>query len=154
MTQTIYETQVTALGDLVPTFREAGMLVFFGANAPEELHEFCILHEVTHKEDALRAGDVVTICLPEQRKDLAAMLRKASIAVTPENVTPASAAVTSLVGEVAEYVKPAPRVVQQQQPRGTSTGANAQRKRAQRENRSVNTGRAANATRSRRPQGR
>lgn len=61
MTQTIYETQVTALGDLVPTFREAGMLVFFGANAPEELHDFCILHEVTHKEDSLRAGDVVTI---------------------------------------------------------------------------------------------
>jgi hypothetical protein len=59
-----------------------------------------------------------------------------------------------LVGEVAEYVKPAPRVVQQQQPRGTSTGANAQRKRAQRENRTVNTGRTANATRSRRPQGR
>ena len=61
MTHTIYKTQVTAIGDLVPTFREAGMLVFFGANAPEELHDFCILHEVTHKEDVLRPGDVVTI---------------------------------------------------------------------------------------------
>lgn len=112
------------------------------------------LHRSGRTARAGSAGDVVTICLPEQRKDLAAMLRKASIAVTPESVTPESAAVASLVGEVAEYVKPAPRVVQQQQPRGTSTGANAQRKRAQRENRSVNTGRAANATRSRRPQGR
>ncbi|MEY4396394.1 MAG: hypothetical protein RLZZ40_150 [Actinomycetota bacterium] len=112
------------------------------------------LHRSGRTARAGSAGDVVTICLPEQRKDLAAMLRKASIAVTPENVTPASAAVATLVGEVAEYVKPAPRVVQQQQPRGTSTGANAQRKRAQRENRTVNTGRAANATRSRRPQGR
>lgn len=112
------------------------------------------LHRSGRTARAGSAGDVVTICLPEQRKDLAAMLRKASIAVTPESVTPASAAVATLVGEVAEYVKPAPRVVQQQQPRGTSTGANAQRKRAQRENRSVNTGRAANATRSRRPQGR
>ena len=61
MTQTIYETQVTAIGDLVPTFREAGMLVFFGANAPEELHDFCILHEVIHQEDSLRPGDVITI---------------------------------------------------------------------------------------------
>ncbi|MEN9740530.1 MAG: hypothetical protein RLZ72_796 [Actinomycetota bacterium] len=112
------------------------------------------LHRSGRTARAGSAGDVVTICLPEQRKDLAAMLRKASIAVTPENVTPASAAVATLVGEVAEYVKPAPRVVQQQQPRGTSTGANAQRKRAQRENRTVNTGRTANATRSRRPQGR
>jgi PTS system glucitol/sorbitol-specific IIA component len=37
------------------------MLVFFGANAPEELHDFCILHNVEHKEDSLKAGDVVTI---------------------------------------------------------------------------------------------
>ncbi len=61
MTQTIYQTRVTAIGDLVPAFREQGMLVFFGANAPEELHDFCILHEVTHKEDVLKPGDVVTI---------------------------------------------------------------------------------------------
>lgn len=57
----IYETQVTAIGELVPAFREAGYLVFFGANAPEELHDFCILHEVEAKQDQLRPGDIVQV---------------------------------------------------------------------------------------------
>ena len=107
------------------------------------------LHRSGRTARAGSEGDVVTICLPEQRKDLAAMLRKAKITVTPELVTPESKSVVELVGEQAEYVKPAPRVApQQQQPRGTSTGANAQRKRALRENRNAPQARA------RRPQGR
>lgn len=57
----IYESKVTAIGELVSAFREAGYLVFFGANAPEELHEFCILHEVSSKQDKLKAGDVVYV---------------------------------------------------------------------------------------------
>jgi PTS system glucitol/sorbitol-specific IIA component len=61
MTETIYDTTVSAIGELVPAFREQGMLVFFGANAPEELHDFCILHHVTSHGDSLQAGDVVTI---------------------------------------------------------------------------------------------
>jgi glucitol/sorbitol PTS system EIIA component len=61
MTTTIYETEVTAIGELVSAFREAGYLVFFGANAPEELHEFCILHEVISQQDQLRPGDIVFV---------------------------------------------------------------------------------------------
>lgn len=61
MSQTIYATTATSIGELVPQFREAGYLVFFGANAPEELHDFCILHEVEHQEDQLRVGDVVVV---------------------------------------------------------------------------------------------
>lgn len=57
----IYESTVFAIGDLVPAFREQGMLVFFGANAPEELHDFCILHNVDHQEDELKAGDIVSL---------------------------------------------------------------------------------------------
>ena len=57
----IYKTTVDKIGELVPAFREQGMLVFFGANAPEELHDFCILHTVEFKDDALKAGDVITI---------------------------------------------------------------------------------------------
>lgn len=57
----IYESTVFAIGDLVPAFREQGMLVFFGANAPEELHDFCILHKVEHQEDQLKPGDIVTL---------------------------------------------------------------------------------------------
>jgi len=61
MTEVIYDTVVLSIGELVPAFREQGMLVFFGANAPEELHDFCILHNVTSQASALLPGDVVTI---------------------------------------------------------------------------------------------
>jgi superfamily II DNA/RNA helicase len=87
------------------------------------------LHRSGRTARAGSAGDVVTICLPTQKKDLAVLLRKADIKVTPVAVTPKSAEVTALVGEVAAYVKPVPRVVQPQGG-GRSQGANAQRKRA------------------------
>lgn len=61
MSEIVYDTVVDAIGELVPAFREQGMLVFFGANAPEELHDFCILHTVTTQGENLLAGDVVHI---------------------------------------------------------------------------------------------
>ncbi len=91
------------------------------------------LHRSGRTARAGSEGDVVTICLPTQKKDLAALLRKAAITVTPQAVTADSPAVVKLIGEVAPYVKPAPRVEQLQGGRGTSTGANAQRKRANRD---------------------
>lgn len=57
----VYSTTVTQIGELVESFRVAGYLVFFGANAPEELHDFCILHEVESKSGSLKVGDIVTI---------------------------------------------------------------------------------------------
>ena len=90
------------------------------------------LHRSGRTARAGAAGEVVTICLPTQRKDLADLLRKAKIDVTPTQVTKASAEVTRLIGEVAPYVKPAPAVAKQQAT-GKSTGRNAQRKRARRE---------------------
>jgi superfamily II DNA/RNA helicase len=68
------------------------------------------LHRSGRTARAGSEGDVVTICLPTQKKDLAALLRKAAITVTPQAVTADSSAVVKLIGEVAEYVKPAPRV--------------------------------------------
>ncbi|MES2169466.1 MAG: DEAD/DEAH box helicase [Actinomycetota bacterium] len=104
------------------------------------------LHRSGRTARAGKEGEVVTIVLPTQRKDTAALLRKAEITVTPQHVTSVSPAVTELVGEVAAYVKPAPRAAVQQQgaPRqrqsqggqagnGRSQGANAQRKRANRD---------------------
>jgi len=92
------------------------------------------LHRSGRTARAGKEGEVVTIVLPAQRKDTAALLRKASISVTPQQVTAKSAPVVALVGQVAEYVKPAPRAaVQQQGGGGRSQGANAQRKRANRD---------------------
>ena len=95
------------------------------------------LHRSGRTARAGEEGDVVTIMLSAQRSDVQSMLRKAAITATPQAVTATSAAVTALVGEVAEYVKPAPRAAQPargQSQGGRSTGANAQRKRAVREN--------------------
>ena len=91
------------------------------------------LHRSGRTARAGSEGDVVTICLPTQKKDLAALLRKAAITVTPQAVTADSPAVIKLIGEIAAYVKPAPREVHQQGGRGKSTGANAQRTRSQRD---------------------
>ena len=91
------------------------------------------LHRSGRTARAGKEGEVVTIVLPDQRKDTAALLRKAQITVTPQHVTAASAAVTELVGDVAAYVTPAPRAAVQQQGGGRSQGANAQRKRAGRD---------------------
>ncbi|GAA4177887.1 DEAD/DEAH box helicase [Gryllotalpicola koreensis] len=92
------------------------------------------LHRSGRTARAGSAGDVVTIALPEQHRDLRDLLRKAAIRVDFEQVTDASPQVLSLVGspvELVPYVKPeAPARGQSQG--GTSTGANAQRKRARR----------------------
>ncbi|MEC5151181.1 DEAD/DEAH box helicase [Cryobacterium sp. GrIS_2_6] len=78
------------------------------------------------------AGDVVTLVLPEQRRDTADLLRKAAIKVTPQRVTADSPAVAALVGEVAAYVKPAPRTEQpHQQQQRQSQGGRSQGGRSQ-----------------------
>ena len=93
------------------------------------------LHRSGRTARAGAEGDVVTICLPTQQKDLAQLLKKAAIDVSPEKVTADSPAVLELVGEIAAYVKPEPKAAKPQGG-GTSTGKNAQRKRAMRESRS------------------
>jgi len=76
------------------------------------------LHRSGRTARAGSAGDVVTVMLPEQRRDTQALLRKAAISVHPIRVNSQSEAVSDLVGETAEFVKPSPRAaVQQQQPR-------------------------------------
>jgi len=99
------------------------------------------LHRSGRTARAGAEGDVVTLVLPEQRKDTAALLRKAAINVAPQQVDATSAAVTALVGDVAAYVKPSPRATapdrsRQARPEGSggrSQGANAQRKRSNRD---------------------
>ena len=94
------------------------------------------LHRSGRTARAGSEGDVVTLVLPAQEKDVAQLMRKAGIVATPQKVTPDAAPVTKLVGQVAAYVKPEPKAPRQQQGGGgRSQGANAQRKRAQREER-------------------
>jgi superfamily II DNA/RNA helicase len=90
------------------------------------------LHRSGRTARAGAEGAVVTLVLPGQEKDVAQLLRKASIAVTPVAVTADSKQVGELVGEVAPYVKPEP-VQQPVRGGGNSQGANAQRKRAARD---------------------
>lgn len=61
MDTVVYRSTVTAVGELVPDFREQGVLVFFGENAPIELHEFSILHKVSVQIRAPKPGDVIDI---------------------------------------------------------------------------------------------
>ena len=77
--------------------------------------------------------------MPPQKKDLAQLLRKADITVTPTAVTATSPEVLALIGDVADYVKPSIRV-ERPQGGGQSMGANAQRKRADRSGRPTEGG--------------
>jgi PTS system glucitol/sorbitol-specific IIA component len=56
-----YATEVTAVGPLIPEFRAQGLLVFFGEAAPEELHDFVILHRPSVVHSAPSPGDVVEL---------------------------------------------------------------------------------------------
>jgi superfamily II DNA/RNA helicase len=85
------------------------------------------LHRSGRTARAGATGDVVTIALPTQKDDLRVVLRKAAIAATPLPVTATSPEVARLVGEVAPYVKPAPKAAQQRPQRsgGSRTVAEA-----------------------------
>jgi superfamily II DNA/RNA helicase len=67
------------------------------------------LHRSGRTARAGNAGNVVTVALPEQRRELQVMMRKANIDVRPQQVAADSAPVQELVGDPAPYQAPAPK---------------------------------------------
>jgi len=56
-----YSATILHIGPLVSEFTDAGILVFFGENAPEELYEFSVIHNGTTLESDLVIGDFVSL---------------------------------------------------------------------------------------------
>jgi superfamily II DNA/RNA helicase len=86
------------------------------------------LHRSGRTARAGNAGDVVTLALPEQRKELQALMRRANIEVSPQHVSAHSAPVQALVGELAPYQAPGPKA---ERPNSTDgKGARSRRSRS------------------------
>ncbi|WP_067804853.1 DEAD/DEAH box helicase [Nocardia beijingensis] len=64
------------------------------------------LHRSGRTARAGNSGEVITLVLPGERRDLTALMRKAEITVTPQRVTADSPVVAELVGTVAPFVAP------------------------------------------------
>ncbi|GAF13200.1 PTS system, glucitol/sorbitol-specific IIA component [Bacillus sp. JCM 19046] len=57
----IYQTTVTKMGPNAGEFLEENMIILFKNNAPEELAEFCVLHEENKLDGTIQPGDVLSI---------------------------------------------------------------------------------------------
>ena len=96
------------------------------------------LHRSGRTARAGSDGTVVTLTLPEQQTDVKKLMKAAGVEVNFERVTANSPLVAELVGDMAEKIDPRTRAAllakkAAQQGGGTSTGANAERKRARRQ---------------------
>ncbi|RCK75053.1 MAG: PTS system, glucitol/sorbitol-specific IIA component [Anaerolineae bacterium] len=59
-----YAARISEIGPLVDEFISAGVLVFFGQNAPDELREFSILHDGGTLVEDITVGD--QFCLEDE----------------------------------------------------------------------------------------
>ena len=57
----IYENQVKASGVSVEEFKDAGMFIIFGENAPEEIKDYCYSVSVNPINGEIAAGQYVVI---------------------------------------------------------------------------------------------
>lgn len=61
----IYNTTITAIGELVSAFYEEKLMILFNENAPEELAAYCVLHEGNEVLDLIKQGDILVIANKE-----------------------------------------------------------------------------------------
>ena len=63
----IYENQVKAAGESVAEFKDAGMFIIFGDNAPEEIRDYCYSVSVNPINGEIAAGQYVVLDGEEYR---------------------------------------------------------------------------------------
>ena len=59
--QVVWESEVTQVGGQVEAFLGHGLLIFFAANAPAELHDISVLHQASIAEEGPRPGDTIHV---------------------------------------------------------------------------------------------
>lgn len=104
-----YRAHITAIGPLASEFVDAGILVFFGQNAPPELAEFSILHDGTQLDGAVSPGD--RICLGEHVYSVLAVgdVANANLGALGHLVVKFNGqTVPEMPGDVCVEAKPAP----------------------------------------------
>lgn len=57
----IYENKVKALGPCVEEFKDTGMFILFGENAPEELRDYCYSVDITPINGTIAAGQIFKV---------------------------------------------------------------------------------------------
>ncbi len=57
----VYRTVVTGVGEQVPAFVDAGILILFADSSPEELHSISVLHSADIQEAGPVSGDILQI---------------------------------------------------------------------------------------------
>ena len=57
----IYETEVTKIGSMVEAFYGEKMVILFKDNAPEELADYCVLHNSNKLNNEVKVGDIFKI---------------------------------------------------------------------------------------------
>ena len=57
-----YNVKISSIGDMALDFLTEDMLIIFNNNAPPELAEISVLHEIGKLEEFVVVGDKMTIC--------------------------------------------------------------------------------------------
>ncbi|MBQ9062818.1 MAG: PTS glucitol/sorbitol transporter subunit IIA [Eubacterium sp.] len=73
----IYENQVTAMGAGVEEFKDAGLFIIFGENAPEELKDYCYSVSVNPINGTIAPGQ--TLCVGDASYKITAVGEEAPV---------------------------------------------------------------------------